>query len=107
MPTLISKEEFAPWEENMMLTHPERVIFWDPAIDRACMLYWELKEASLAPEYIVSEGKDIRGDEIIFKYTLNEEGPFMGVQTLSEFREKCEELLDKTDLMLSDTRTMN
>lgn len=107
MPTLITREDFTPWEDAMMFVYPERIIFWDPSIDRACMLYWETEGATLANEYIVSEGIGTDGSEIIFKYSLTETGPFQGVTTLQEFRERCDELLYKTDEMLSNTRLKN
>lgn len=110
MPIFMTRDEFIPWETDLMDDFPERAVFWDPKIDRACMVYWRLEGKSssiIAKEYAVSEGTDQNGEEIIFKYSIEEKGPFQGVTTLLEFRERCDDLLDQTDEMLNSPRLKN
>jgi len=97
MATMISEEEFLTWEKSVQNDYPERAIYYDPRLERAYLLYYEVNNNNIASTYIMSEGIGADSKEILFKFSVMESGEFQSVTNLAEFHERADELANQSE----------
>lgn len=101
MPTRLSESEFLDWEKETQADFPERAIYYDPRMERVYLLYYEVNNGFMAPHYVMTEGIDLDGKEMLFKYSAFELGDFRNVTNLIEFHERATELSDAPEPLMN------
>ena len=101
MSTMLTESEFLSWEKATREDYPERALYYDPRTERAFLLYYNPENNKMNDYYVLSEGQDSTGSEILFKYSKDETGDFQNVSNVDEFKARANQLAEADDPLMN------
>lgn len=97
MNNFISEEDFINLEQDLMDNYPEKIMYYEPKIERTVMAWYNPETEEVSKTYIVSEGRDRDGREVIIKYSTKENGPMQGIENIHDFKDQAQYLAEIID----------